>query len=110
MQDFLRLRVIAQARVILRLTYRTTASFPREERYGVTAQMRSAAFGIGSNIAEGCGRSSHAALRLALDRSMGECSELQFQCIGCQDVEVGNHDELERLGEEAIRGKKMLAK
>jgi four helix bundle protein len=110
MQDIRKVRTIAQARVILKLTYKTTRSFPPEERYGITAQMRSAAFGIGSNIAEGCGRSSHAALRVSLDRAMGECSELEYQCLGCQDVEIGDYDQLERVIAETISGKKMLAK
>jgi four helix bundle protein len=110
MQDIHKVRSIAQARVILKLAYRTTRSFPAEERYGITAQMRKAAFGIGSNIAEGCGRSSHAALRLALDRAMGECSELELQCLGCQDVEIGDHDQLDHVIAETIIGKKMLAK
>jgi four helix bundle protein len=85
-------------------------SLPDEERYGITSQVRRSSFGIGSNIAEGCGRSSHAALRLSLDRAMSEASELHFQCLGCQDVEIGDHAELERLIEEDIRGKKMIAK
>src|ERR1043165_5378917 len=109
MQDIHKVRSIAQAREILKLAYRTTASFPREERYGITSQMRRAAFGIGSNIAEGCGRSSHAALRLSLDRAMAETSELEFQCLGCQDVKIGDTQELDRLIDECIREKKMLA-
>ena len=71
--------------------------------------MRRAAFGIGSNIAEGCGRSSHAALRLSIDRAMGEASELEFQCLGCQDVEIGDPTELDRLISEVTREKRMLA-
>jgi four helix bundle protein len=36
--------------------YELSRSFPREERYGLTAQMRSAAVSVASNIAEGNGR------------------------------------------------------
>ena len=109
MQDIRKVRCIAQARVVLKLAYATTRSFPAEERYGITSQMRRSAFGIGSNIAEGCGRSSHAALRVSLDRAMAEASELEFQCLGCQDIEIGDYAELDRLMEEVIRGKKMMA-
>ena len=37
-------------------TYRLTRTFPRDERYGLTAQLRRAAVSIASNIAEGHGR------------------------------------------------------
>ena len=40
---------------------------------------------------------------------MGECSELEFQCLGSQDVGLGNFDELTELMEETIREKKMIA-
>ena len=36
--------------------YRSTAIYPKDERYGLTAQMRRAAVSISSNIAEGEGR------------------------------------------------------
>ncbi len=38
--------------------HRLTATYPREERYGLTAQMRAAAYSIPANIAEGMARRS----------------------------------------------------
>ncbi len=38
--------------------YVITRSFPVDERFGLTSQMRRASVSISSNIAEGCGRSS----------------------------------------------------
>jgi four helix bundle protein len=109
MQDIFKLRVIAQARVVLRLAYRATERFPPEEKFGITSQMRRAAWGIGSNIAEGCGRSSYRAFRVSLDRALAEASELRFQCIGSQDLNLGDSELVVELLKETIREMKMLS-
>jgi four helix bundle protein len=40
--------------------YKLTASFPSDERFGLTSQLRRASVSIGSNVAEGCKRASPA--------------------------------------------------
>lgn len=55
MQDFRKLRVWRAAHAFTIDVYRITRTFPPEERYGLTSQLRRAAGSIGSNIAEGCG-------------------------------------------------------
>jgi four helix bundle protein len=60
-------------------TYRLTRSLPVDERFGLTAQMRRASVSIGSNIAEGCGRSTDREFTAFLHFAMGSASELRFQ-------------------------------
>lgn len=52
------LRVWQKAMELVLTLYRETRGFPKEELYGLTAQMRRAAVSIPSNIAEGKGRST----------------------------------------------------
>ena len=63
------------------LLYRATASFPREELYGLTAQMRRAAVSIPSNIAEGQGRDTSADFVRFLSIARGSVKEVETQVI-----------------------------
>ena len=59
--------------------YRLTAQFPREERYGLTSQMRRPAVSVPSNIAEGKGRASDKELIQFLCHSRGSLFEIETQ-------------------------------
>jgi four helix bundle protein len=59
--------------------YRATGRFfPREERYGLTAQIRNAAVSIASNIAEGSGRRTLKDFRHFLYNAQGSLSEVEY--------------------------------
>jgi four helix bundle protein len=60
--------------------YTLTKSFPPEERYGLSSQMRRAAVSIPSNIAEGSRRSSKKDFRNFLLNAYGSGAELETQC------------------------------
>jgi len=59
--------------------YRLSRSFPKEEIYGLTAQIRRAAVSIPSNIAEGFGRYSKTDYVRFLQIAAGSLFELQTQ-------------------------------
>lgn len=57
--------------------YEFTATFPREETYGLTSQIRRAAVSIAANIAEGYGRDQTGGFIQFLRISMGSARELE---------------------------------
>ncbi len=67
------------------LIYEHTKCFPDHEKYGLVSQMRRAAVGIPSNLAEGAARTSKKELRQFLSIARGSLSELDTQ------VEIGYH-------------------
>ena len=61
--------------------YRASGSFPREEMYGLTSQLRRCAISIPSNIAEGQGRMTKKDFKLFLGHARGSLLELETQVI-----------------------------
>ena len=53
MRDFRRIKVWSKAHLLTLEIYKVTAVFPKEERYGLTSQLRRSAASIAYNIAEG---------------------------------------------------------
>jgi len=60
-------------------SYRLTAAFPVEERYGLTAQIRRCAVSIPSNLAEGHNRRSRQAFANHVGIALGSQAELETQ-------------------------------
>jgi len=61
---------------LVKLVYRETASFPRDEIFGLTSQLRRSAVSIPANIAEGAGRNSSRELAQFLGIASGSRAEL----------------------------------
>lgn len=74
--------------------YRVTKVFPRDERFGLTAQLRRAAVSVVSNIAEGAGRRSDAWLLAFLGYAMGSLHEVEAQLQLAADLGFAAPDAL----------------
>ena len=73
------LLVWQKAIVLVTDIYKQTQSFPADERFGLTAQIRRSAVSVPSNIAEGYGRNSTGDYKRFLQMAVGSLYELQTQ-------------------------------
>jgi four helix bundle protein len=64
--------------------YEITMTFPKNEEYGITSQIRRSAISVPSNISEGAGRDSKKEYVRFLNISIGSLSELETQIIIAQ--------------------------
>ena len=79
MRDHTKLRAFELADEVALQVYQATRALPRDERFGLVAQMRRAAVSVPSNIVEGCARSSEAEYCHFLDIAFGSLRELAYQ-------------------------------
>ncbi|BAU53254.1 four helix bundle protein [Mucilaginibacter gotjawali] len=77
--------------------YKATASFPADERFGLTSQSRRSAVSIPSNIAEGAGRNSNKEFCNFLGIANGSSFELQTQLVISNKLSLLNDELLSDL-------------
>ena len=88
--------------------YKLTSGFPREERYGLTSQIRRSCASIPANIAEGCGSNSDAELARYLQIAMGSASELEYHILLARDLELISNSDYKPTNDEVTQIKRML--
>ena len=76
MGDYRKLRAWQAAKMMVVATYRVTERMPRDERFGLTAQIRRAAVSVVANLAEGAGRSGDRELMRYVSIARGSAQEL----------------------------------
>ncbi len=86
MQSYKQLLAWQQSMVLVSEVYRVTKTFPREEIYGLTSQLRRCAVSVPSNIAEGQGRSTRGEFLQFLGHSRGSLFEMETQLIIAADL------------------------
>ena len=82
--------LVAWQKAMLMVTevYKLTRTFPREEMYGLTSQIRRAAVAVPSNIAEGQARNTNGEFRQFLGIAKGSLAELDTQLLIAQNLGI----------------------
>ena len=109
MRDFRNLQVWEKAHILALDVYKATASFPKDEIYGLTSQIRRSSTSIPTNIAEGCGRNGDAELARFMTISMGSASEVEYQLLLAYDLGYLSQETYAELHEKVTEVKRMLA-
>ena len=61
--------------------YRATEDWPKEEKFGLTAQVRRASVSVPANISEGAARSSNKEFAYFLSNAQGSASEVETELL-----------------------------
>lgn len=101
-KSFEDLMVWQKAHKFVLAVYNLTASFPKQELYGLTNQMRRAAFSIPANIAEGFKKRGTADKARFMNIAQGSVEECRYYLILAKDLNYGNTEllikDLEEVG------------
>jgi four helix bundle protein len=77
--------------------YRLTSSFPPDERFGLTAQMRRSSTSIACDIAEGHGRLTNRDWQHFLSQARGSVLELETQLLLASRLQMTDSAEVETI-------------
>lgn len=100
------LEVWKQSMGLVDMVYLMTRSFPKEEIYGLTSQIRRAAVSIPSNIAEGAARRSSKEFIQFLHVALGSVSEVETQAIIAQRLNYA--DDTSSIDEQIEKVRKLI--
>ncbi|MBL7873102.1 MAG: four helix bundle protein [Cyclobacteriaceae bacterium] len=95
-------------RELVKSVYQLSKSFPKEELYGLTNQVRRAAVSIPSNIAEGCGRNHFKDSIQFFFIARASLYEVETQLILSNDLAYTSEEQLTAILGQVTRCKKLL--
>jgi len=108
-KDFRDLQVWNKAHQLTLRSYVVTQTFPRQEIYGLTSQIRRCAASIAANIAEGCGKRGNAEFGRFLGIAIGSASELEYHFLLAHDLDFLADQTYQELQSSTVEVKRMLA-
>ncbi|ESU28258.1 hypothetical protein FLJC2902T_16060 [Flavobacterium limnosediminis JC2902] len=110
MHQFKELGIWKKSRVFCSDIYSITTSFPNEEKFGLTNQLRRASVSIPSNIAEGSSRNSNKDFSRFLEIAIGSAYEVETQLIIASDLGFIDSEKLFLLSNQLNEIIKMISR
>lgn len=108
-QSFTDLNAWKESHKFVLLIYKKTTSFPKEEVFGITNQIRRAAVSIVSNIAEGFGRQSYKEKVQFYSIAQGSNLEIQSQMLVARDLQFLKENDFQEIADQSIVVGKLLS-
>ena len=99
MMPYQRLTAWQSAHQLALAIYRATDAFPKHELYGLTSQLRRAAFSVAANIAEGVAKRGNGEFRRFLDIAIGSLSEISYASLLAADLGILKPDSAKEIAE-----------
>jgi len=109
-EDVEGLDVFKLAHQLVLQVYRLTSSFPKEELYGLTSQMRRASSSVVMNLVEGANRLTKREYRHFVGIARGSVGEVRYQLMLAKDLGFLKFEECELLRGDYKRVGQMLTK
>lgn len=108
MQDFKKIKAWQKSHEQYLDVYKITETFPRDELYRLTDQLRKAVDSVKSNIAEGAGKPSDREFRKYVSDSIGSQFEVENHLISARDLKYFPLNDFERLDARGHEIRRML--
>jgi len=109
LKSFKELEVWQKAHRLVLDIYRVTATFPKEERFGIVSQLRRAAYSIPANIAEGFGRRSTRELLQCLAIANGSLEEIRYFILLSSELNFLTKVDVDKLDQQLDSVAQMIA-
>ena len=109
MKNFRDLQVWHKAHSLTLASCRITNTFPKQEMYGLTSQIRRSAASVAANIAEGCGKRGNREFYRLLNMALGSASELEYHFLLAHDLNFVSEESYKRLDHSVVGINRMLA-
>lgn len=108
MRDFRKIRVWQKAHTMTLKIYKITATFPKDERFGLISQIRRAMASIPTNIAEGAGRETQKDFARFIHIATGSTSEVEYLLLLSHELGYLSEEEYPLLDKNILEVKRML--